>query len=403
MRLAFVNYAYEASIPEAAALLDRYETLTGWAEAVREAGAEVVLVAQRFSDDADVERQGIRYALRRDGGPPVATWRTKPSALIAAIQSARPDLVHVNGLGFPAQLLQLRAALRAEPCLVVQDHAGVRPPPRRWWDIAGHVRRTRLRRGLAVADAFLFTARAQARSWQRAGLLDPAAPIFDVPESSTTLRPTGRDEARATTGVTGHPAVLWVGRLVANKDPLTVLDAIEHAARVVPDLRLAMVYHQDDLLPAVRARLARSDRLGSRVHLVGEVPRSLMAAYYSAADLFVLGSRTEGSCYALIEALACGCVPVVTDIPAFRALAAVAGPSAQLWTPGDAWTLARALVRCAHLDFPVARRTVRAGFEAHLSWPALGRRAVAAYEAVCRRRGATGGRGGYYRSRASIL
>ena len=39
-----------------------------------------------------------------------------------------------------------------------------------------------------------------------------------------------------------------------------------------------------------------------------------------AADLFVLGSHREGSGYSLIEALACGLPPVVTDIHAFRTL-----------------------------------------------------------------------------------
>jgi glycosyltransferase involved in cell wall biosynthesis len=32
----------------------------------------------------------------------------------------------------------------------------------------------------------------------------------------------------------------------------------------------------------------------------------------------VLGSHYEGSGYALSEALRCGCIPVITDIPSFR-------------------------------------------------------------------------------------
>ncbi len=386
MRVALVNYAYDPALSEPAALLERYETLTQWAEAVREAGAEAVLVAQRFACDADLERRGVRYALRRDAGPPAARWRTQPSALHGVLQAARPDLVHVNGLGFPAQLLQLRTLLGTGPRILVQDHAGIAPPGRRWWHLPAAVWRSRLRRGLAAADACAFTVRDQALPWRRAGLLGASVPVFQLPESSTTLAPVPRDEARAASGVSGHPAVLWVGRLRSNKDPLTVLDGIERAGAFLPDLRLAMVFHRDELLPAVRARIERSDILRPRVTLVGEVPRSRLAAYYSAAELFVLGSHAEGSGYALIEALACGCVPVVTDIPPFRALAAAAGPHAQLWTPGDAWTLARALVRCARFDFAAARREVRAGFEARLSWPVVGRQAVAAYRALVTQR-----------------
>ncbi len=378
MRIALVNYAYDPALRDPAALLDRYDTLTGWAEALVGAGAEA-LVAQRFSLDANLERRGVRYALGRDDGPAVATWRTHPTALHAWLRAARPDVAHVNGLMFSAQLLQLRAALGPSALIVVQDHAGLTPPSRHGWDVAADVRRRRLRRGLACADAVLFTAREQADPWRRARVLSASARVFDVPESSTTLTPIARDEGRQATGLHGHPALLWVGRLVPNKDPLTVLDGVERAAALVPDLRLTMVFREADLLPAVRARISRSDVLTARVRLVGEVPRSRMAAYYSAADVFVLGSRAEGSGYALIEALACGCIPAVTDIPAHRALAAAAGAPGLLWTPGDAWTLARALVRGAHLDFAAARRRIRAAFEARLSWAAVGRRALAIY------------------------
>ena len=47
--------------------------------------------------------------------------------------------------------------------------------------------------------------------------------IADVMEASTTLAAIPRDEARRSSGVEGSPAMLWVGRLNANKDPLTVL------------------------------------------------------------------------------------------------------------------------------------------------------------------------------------
>ena len=46
-----------------------------------------------------------------------------------------------------------------------------------------------------------------------------------------------------------------------------------------------------------------------------------MPNYYGAADVFVSGSHSEGSGYALIEAMSAGVVPVVTDIPSFRAIA----------------------------------------------------------------------------------
>ena len=80
--------------------------------------------------------------------------------------------------------------------------------------------------------------------------------------------------------------------------------------------------------------IARDPRLAARVRVVGAVAASQMAAYYSAADIFVSASHREGSGYAAIEAMACGAVPVLTDIPSFRVLTAN-GRVGALWQQGQ--------------------------------------------------------------------
>src|SRR6185295_19645288 len=98
----------------------------------------------------------------------------------------------------------------------------------------------------------------------------------------------------------------------------------------VPDATLSMVYSESELLDDVQRRVKNSAALRQRVRLVGAVPHERMAAFFSAADLYVGGSHHEGSGYALIEACACGAVPVVTDIPTFRLITGGAGA---LWSP----------------------------------------------------------------------
>src|SRR5262249_53867444 len=131
----------------------------------------------------------------------------------------------------------------------------------------------------------------------------------------------------------------------------------------------------------VRRRIDKSGTLRARVRLVGRVPHSDLAAYYSAADLFVLGSHHEGSGYALIEALACGTTPVVTDIPTFRVLTA-GGSMGALWTPGDAGSCGDALVAAASIDRNAQRGRVSDHFNRELSWSAVGRRAMEIYRDV---------------------
>ena len=134
-----------------------------------------------------------------------------------------------------------------------------------------------------------------------------------------------------------------------------MLAGFERIVVPCPDASLTMVFGSDELLPAGPARSCpTSPALGRRVRLVGYVPPEELPAYYSAADIFVLGSHHEGSGYALIEACACGAVPVVTSIPAFRAITGD-GARGALWPPGDDVGLAHALLEMAKRDLGALR------------------------------------------------
>jgi glycosyltransferase involved in cell wall biosynthesis len=178
--------------------------------------------------------------------------------------------------------------------------------------------------------------------------------------------------------------VLWVGRLDANKDPLTILDAIEIAARDLPALRLWCCYHEQPLFAQVEARLAASPGLAARVELLGRVPHARIEQLCRAADFFLLGSHREGSGYALIEALACGTTPVVSDIPSFRALTGD-GAIGALAPPGDAAALASALVAQAARPRAELRHAAIAHFERALSFDAIGARLCAIYRELLER------------------
>ena len=366
MRVVQVNYAFDSSLPTASALLDRYTTLTGWAGGISRAGAEVLTV-QQFRTSSNVTRDRLPYRL--------GTFNEIAESALAF----RPDILHVNGLDFARRTWVLRRWMPSVP-IVVQDHASRISPQelsRLWRPIR--------RQLMSIVDAFLFSTVEQAAPWREARLIRAHQQVYDVMEASTTLRPIARDAARSASGVTGDPAVVWIGRLNANKDPLTVLDAFERVVARRPPAMLTMVFHDGDLTAAVRARVAGSPVLRDHVRLVGEVPHDRIGAFLSAADLFVVGSHYEGSGYAVMEAIACGATPVVTDIPAFRAMTDsgdghVPGTRlAPLWAPGDAAACAHALE-----SSPVDRQRVIDHFEQHLTWDAVGKRAMAIYEDVAR-------------------
>ena len=120
------------------------------------------------------------------------------------------------------------------------------------------------------------------------------------------------------------------------------------------------------------------------MNLVGPVPRERIATYFSAADFFVVGSHHEGSGYALMEACACGAVPVVTDIPTFRLL--TGGAAGALWPTGDAAAFASALADVGVRDLQIERAQLADHFSRVLTWDAVGRRALEIYEDVVARR-----------------
>lgn len=368
MKVAVVNLACDPSLSTPDAVLDAYHSLTGWCAALERAGASVSAV-QAFGEPALRRRDGVEYHFCRSS----SSRLTVSPDVVDAVASVQADVVHVNGLDAPLQTWWLRRALPGSTALVVQDHASV---PSRAVSVKAPIRR----RAMAAVDGFLFTSLLQAKPWLDGGFIRSAEQVYEVLEASTSMAAFPPATARAGTGTGGSPSVLWVGRLTPNKDPLTVLAGFTEALADLPEATLTMIFGDGTLLPDVQRRVDSSGLTG-RVRLVGSVPHEALAAWYSAADVFVLGSHREGSGYAAIEACACGAVPVLTDIPSFRMLTG-GGAVGALWRPGSPSDLATALVNVCRADLPAHRIRVREHFETSLSWPVVGQRAYAVYQRV---------------------
>jgi len=367
----FVDPARRA--PEA--LLRDWFPLVDIATAVGSVG-ERITVIQASTATGTITRGGatFHFVAPQAVGAPL----TRSSAFRALLRELAPDVFHVHGLGFPNEVRELNELAPSTPILL-QDHADRVP---RFW------RRSAWRSGAAVASGLSFCARAQAEPFRRARLLSSNVDIFEIPELTSSFTPGDRAAARAATGLHGDPALLWVANLIARKDPLTVLDGVSAAARALPNLRLWCCYATSPLLATVEARIARDPMLRDRVHLLGRVPREKVEELMRAADMFVLGSRSEGCSSALVEAMATGITPVVTDIPPSRAVTDN-GTVGALWPCGDSQALGAALLRAAATVGPAARAQVRAHFDAQLSSSALGRKLTAAYAFLVEQRVST--------------
>lgn len=371
MHVAQISFYVDPERREPERLLAEWHALTDIAAAVTHAG-ERVTVIQASAVEGRIERDGVvfHFMAPRDG------MVARSPAFVALLENLEADAFHVHGLGFGREVRTLRERAPRTPILL-QDHADRVP---RWW------RRGAFRAGIAAADGIAFCSREQAEPFARAGLLAPHTRIVEVPESSSGFSPGARDAARAATGLSGDPAVLWVGHLDSNKDPLTVLEGVARVARDLPGIRLWCCYGTAPLAERIEAAIQAQPILRERVKLLGRVPHERVQALMRAADLFVLGSHREGCNFSVIEALATGLTPVVTDIPSMRALTNDGAIGAS-WKTGDPDACADALRRCAAVPDAERRKSARAHFDAHLSHAAIGRRFVAAYTQLAAPRG----------------
>jgi glycosyltransferase involved in cell wall biosynthesis len=387
MHLVLLNLGYRSGLAGPQALLEQFRALPGWCEAVLAAARDTglaeprVTVVQRFHRDAVVEANGVGYRFVDDGrGPDLRWWRGSPRGVELTVEACResialgrPSAVHVNGLGSAGVVPALRRRLPAEVPVILQHHAerprvGLSGLHQRW--------------ALARADGFMFAARALARPWIERRVIRRSAPIFEVMEGSTSFSTADRGTARRRTGIDGGPVFLWVGRLDANKDPLTILNGFATILKELPRARLYMAHGTDSpLLSRVEATIAGHGGLRRAVRILGTVPHHDLEAVYNSADYFLLGSHSEGSGFALAEAMACSVVPIVTDIPSFRMMTG-GGAVGALWRPGRADELVSAVRSTVSL--PVADQSVatRELFARNLSYRAIGGRALEAYRSA---------------------
>ena len=367
MHVAQINFLPAPSDCTSEQLFERWPSLADIPEAAASAGTQVSVI-QAATREERIARHGVDYYFTDVSETHDVAGRGRHFARL--LTEIKADVLHVHGLGFAEDAFAISQQLPQLP-LIFQDHAD--RPPRWWWH------RSKWRHWYAAASGVVFTAPALVRPFTRAGLFGPLTQFFAIPESSSRFSLGSRADARVATGLHGDPCVLWVGHLAAGKDPLTVLDGIAQAALRLPGLQLWCAFGNAPLLEDVRRRIDRDPRLTGRVHLLGRVPHARIESLMQAADLFVSGSHAESCGYALLEALASGVTPVVTDIPSFRALTGD-GRIGHLWPPGDATKLAESLVRAASTLF--SPKQVRAHFDSTLSFAAVGRQWEDAYAQV---------------------
>jgi glycosyltransferase involved in cell wall biosynthesis len=385
MRVCYVSPFYPPEVREADRMLAAWPLLSRLPPELAALGHDVTVLAHATKPDRRTIA-GVDYRFI-DAGRPVRAlagavhrWKARHGPayylpafrLTRALRAARPDVVHVAGMTLDLQLAQIiRACRRPAVPIVVHYHGGT--PDR------GRLRRLQ-RRNLAAISRALVTTREQAEPWISEGLLGWEQ-VAQVVETSSPFDGIDRGAARAMTGMCGDPVYLSTGRLHPIKDPLTMLRGFARIAAAQPDARLYAYYLTDELLPRVRELLGETPTLAARVELRGRADLEEMEAIYSSADFLLQASLREWSGLAVLEAMSCGCVPIVSDIPSFRTMTGD-GKAGRLFPAGDPGALARVALAVSDGDRSRMARQTKEYFENELSFKAMARRIDGVYRDV---------------------
>lgn len=329
--------------------------------ALRERGVDARFLSLDAGRDADKFHRALderkipwrRVPCRLDVSPLLAGRVTR------ALRGEQPDLIHTHMVHADAYGSFAAHALRTPFVSTRHNDDRYLLGPFRYVDrgLMHGVRRV-----VAISEAV--------RAFHaRAGL--PAAKLVTVhygldapPKTPSELTP---DQAGVAAGA---PLVLAIGRLIAQKDHATLLDAFARVRALHPEARLAIL-GWGPLEQATREH-ARALGLHGAVLLPGRIePRDWLAR----ADVFAHTSRWEGFGIVLLEAMLAGLAVVATGVSAVPEIVAD-GTTGYLVGPGDSGGLAARLSELleqparrralgdagrerAHSEFSVARMTER--------------------------------------------
>jgi len=109
----------------------------------------------------------------------------------------------------------------------------------------------------------------------------------------------------------GVPVVLWVGRMLPRKAPVLAVQAFAELRKTLP-ARLVMA-GDGPLLPQVQATVEKLG-LAADVDLLGRVPWTKLAQYYSESSMFLFCSLRDSSSAQFLEAMGKGLPATLLDL-----------------------------------------------------------------------------------------
>jgi glycosyltransferase involved in cell wall biosynthesis len=375
MRVALIQVEYQY-FEDPIQLVKYHFTVKDWAEALYNEGIEVTVI-YRYCHSAKFSLNGITYLFLKDNLPPKPNYYQPVIAFIRKVKrisnELKFDVLHFHNLtDFTTNYLAGKL-LKNFP-LVLQDHGSVPP---RGSSVKSKFKRYLIKMSLKNIDGYFFCAPNQETQWIKQGIF-PEEKCEFVLENSSHFRPKDRTKSRAITGINGDASFLWVGNLDSNKDPITVLKGFSRIVKDFPKSRLHMIFKEAPLIREVEQQITSDPLLKNTVQLHGRVEKHLLEEIYSSVDFILSASHKEGSGYAVIEAMSCGVIPILSRIPSFIQFTEN-GKVGALFDVDSSTELYQAHQLLSHYHIDHLSQNVLEHFEKYLSFKALAKAAIESY------------------------
>ena len=372
MRICIVNPFFDDAPNTFLEVTGRYRHVEALAAALARRGNQVAVV-QAFTENK-VEKRGDvefhyaaapwRSASRLSGGRTGLDLlrRGNLKNIIAAMADFRPDAVHMNGITLLQPLAAIGSWCKNHGLPFTVSYHGGEPRRAPWLH-------STQRKAMSGCIGAFFPTSNQARAWINAGFLSQQQ-VIECMEVSSTFSHSNRETARARTGISGSPVFVWNAGLHRRKDPITALRGFSLIRKGWPDARLYMVYLSSEMLGEVARTIADDPLLQAGVSLRGLIAHHAVQDFLNSADFFLQTSLSEIGSYSVLEAMSCGLVPIITDIPLFRRMTND-GRLGILFPVGNHEILAQGVLQMDQSALARYSGDVRAFFSRSLSYDAI--------------------------------
>jgi glycosyltransferase involved in cell wall biosynthesis len=304
--------------------------LERWAGYFARTGDEVSVLSMGSEGDypAGVRQYVLRNSKRRpvlaDAEMRVLLWRL------------RPEIVHVHWAHFAVPVVRVWNGPLVVTAWGSDIYRQAEFTARQWQAMGGALSRA----NLVTCDSEDLAHALQARC----GVAEASLKVVQWGIDTDSFMP-GPSAFAQELGIVGRPVVFSVRNFSPLYNLETVVDAFAIARQQVPSAFLLMKSYapEPEYARMIRSRLAALG-LERDCHIVEAIDYARMPDLYRAATVTVSVPHSDATPMSMLEAMACGSLPVFSDLPSLREWI-VDGENGFLAVPTDTQSVAQRMVR----------------------------------------------------------